>query len=378
MGCVMLVLLFTLEYAEAEWITLDFPKSSRTEAIGIDGGNIVGFYYGAEGERGFLYDLATDTWTSLSFPGADSTTPYAIDGKNIVGYYVVSGERHGFLYNMATNGWTTIGLSGETYAYGIDGNIVVGCYGSPGAYKGFLYDCVTTRWTTLEAPGAIQTYADGIDGGIVVGYGAVGVDDSWLYDIATATFTAFYGPTGGFAYPRDIDGKNVVGDYVVPGERHGFLYDGVSWTDLDFPGADATTPYGIDGGNIVGYYDASSRAHGFLYMATIDASVEIKPDTLNLGSKGRWITCYIGLPEGYDVEDIDIGSVALKKDEFEVGGEYGEFQTGKLMVKFPRKEVQDILEEGEVELTITGELIDGTPFEGTDTIRVIDKGGKEE
>ncbi|MGB2863557.1 MAG: hypothetical protein WBC05_09560 [Sedimentisphaerales bacterium] len=106
----------------------------------------------------------------------------------------------------------------------------------------------------------------------------------------------------------------------------------------------------------------------------VEATVDIDSDTLNLKSKGLWITCYIELPEGYSVEDIDIDTVALKNGDFEVGGEYGEFQTGKLMVKFPRAEVQDILEPGQVELTVTGELIDGTPFEGSDTITVIEEG----
>ena len=100
-------------------------------------------------------------------------------------------------------------------------------------------------------------------------------------------------------------------------------------------------------------------------------------DTLNLNSKGRWITAYILPPEGYDVEDIDPGTIALGDGDFEVGGEYGEFDSNIAMVKFPRSEVQANLEAGEVELTVSGEMIDGTLFEGTDTIRVIDKGGKE-
>jgi hypothetical protein len=111
-------------------------------------------------------------------------------------------------------------------------------------------------------------------------------------------------------------------------------------------------------------------------LTCLDAAIDIDPDTLNLNSQGKWITAYIEPPEGYEVDDIDLESVALKKDGFEVGGEYGEFQTNCAMVKFPRSDVQDILEPGDVELTITGKLIDGPVFEGTDVIRVIDKGGK--
>lgn len=113
-------------------------------------------------------------------------------------------------------------------------------------------------------------------------------------------------------------------------------------------------------------------------LTCLDAAIDIDPDTLNLNSQGKWITAYIEPPEGYEVDDIDLESVALKKDGFEVGGEYGEFQTNCAMVKFPRSDVQDILEPGDVELTITGKLIDGPVFEGTDVIRVIDKGGKKE
>jgi len=115
----------------------------------------------------------------------------------------------------------------------------------------------------------------------------------------------------------------------------------------------------------------------------IEAVIDIDPDTLNLQSKGEWITCYIELAEGYDVDDIDVGTVMLN-DQVQAEshpteiGDYDNDDISDLMVKFDRSAVQGILQVGdEVEITVTGELNDETPFEGIDTIRVIDKGGKK-
>ncbi len=104
----------------------------------------------------------------------------------------------------------------------------------------------------------------------------------------------------------------------------------------------------------------------------IEGSADVDPDTLNLKSKGKWITVYIDLPEGYEECDIVIQSVI-----FEVGGEYGEFDTvevewglvqdDSLMVKFSRAEVIDSIkafeEQPEISAVITGEMGDGTQFE---------------
>jgi hypothetical protein len=120
-----------------------------------------------------------------------------------------------------------------------------------------------------------------------------------------------------------------------------------------------------------GDFGCGAESHT-LAAASIAAVVDIDPDTINLKSKGKWITAYIGLPEPYDAGDIDLDTIVLKKDEFEVGAEYGEFESGRVKVKFPRAAVQSVLEPGEVELTVLGELEDGTPFEGTDTVRVIE------
>jgi hypothetical protein len=102
----------------------------------------------------------------------------------------------------------------------------------------------------------------------------------------------------------------------------------------------------------------------------IEAEIDIDPDTLNLKSNGKWITAYINLLEGYDVSEIDISSIML---EGSIPAEWGDIQDTTLMVKFDRREVEDLIggPSDNVILTVTGELVDGPEFEGSDTIRVI-------
>ena len=111
-----------------------------------------------------------------------------------------------------------------------------------------------------------------------------------------------------------------------------------------------------------------------LILATID----FDPDTLNLKSKGIWVTAYIELPtgHGYDVGMIDLASVVLNEVRAETDpteiGDYDSDGIPDLMVKFNRAAVQAILQVGDkVEITISGKLIDGRLFKGTDTIQVI-------
>jgi hypothetical protein len=110
----------------------------------------------------------------------------------------------------------------------------------------------------------------------------------------------------------------------------------------------------------------------------IPATIDFDPDTLSLKSKGQWVTVYIELPvgHGYDVSMIDLASVRLNSQiqaeakPTEIG-DYDDDGIPDLMIKFDRPSVQAILEVGNVVITITGELINGSAFEGKTIIRVI-------
>jgi len=98
----------------------------------------------------------------------------------------------------------------------------------------------------------------------------------------------------------------------------------------------------------------------------ITATVNIKPDSLNMKNKGQWIKAYIKLSEGYDVGDIDVSTILLNNTIPAISSRVIE---NKLTVRFDRTEVMALLSVGEATLTITGE-VNGTPFEASGTIRV--------
>lgn len=80
-----------------------------------------------------------------------------------------------------------------------------------------------------------------------------------------------------------IDAGNIVGAYRTASGLRGFLYDGTTWTSLNYPGTTGSYATSIDAGNIVGVYlDASGGDHG--YLATPEAVPE--PSTLLLLGSG--------------------------------------------------------------------------------------------
>jgi len=113
-------------------------------------------------------------------------------------------------------------------------------------------------------------------------------------------------------------------------------------------------------------------------MLAISVDVEITPKTLNLQSNGNWINCAISLGDGYDITDINISSIRLN-GSIEPAWANIDQEEQKLLVKFNRSQIQQMLldtREVSATLTVAGSLNDDTDFEGEDTIRLVNKKGK--
>jgi len=120
-----------------------------------------------------------------------------------------------------------------------------------------------------------------------------------------------------------------------------------------------------------------------IVASSIDASVEIKPETLNLKKNGV-ITAFIEfLDPSHNVSDIDLESIELHVDDA-VGSVVPlrcVVADGKLIAKFDASDVADLILLGHMQpippqdnqlkdLVVEG-MVKGEPFEGSDRIRVI-------
>lgn len=124
---------------------------------------------------------------------------------------------------------------------------------------------------------------------------------------------------------------------------------------------------------------------------TIPVTARLEPGTLNLASAGKWVTCYLKLGEGGDVGTIDGATVTLNDIPAYLGEpgwatpqandeNVADFEGDGIlerMVKFERAAVQAVVQPPEATMTIKGRLTDGTPFEGTAVLRVLDTDAKK-
>lgn len=111
---------------------------------------------------------------------------------------------------------------------------------------------------------------------------------------------------------------------------------------------------------------------------SLEATVDIKPETLNVNMRGKWITAYIILPEGYNATDIDQSTILL--DDLFKAEWATTVDAHILMAKFNASEVTDYLlwklyhmglERTTIELTVSGQLKPGSQFVGVDTITIM-------
>jgi hypothetical protein len=97
--------------------------------------------------------------------------------------------------------------------------------------------------------------------------------------------------------------------------------------------------------------------------------IKLTPLILNLKSQGRWVTAEISPPKDVDVKHIEIHTVML---EGSIRADWGKIRGNKLMVKFDRGDLEDILTPGTYNLKVAAHIDTCEYMEGnTETITVM-------
>ena len=164
----------------------------------------------------------------------------------------------------------------------------------------------------------------------------------------------------------------------------------IDWDALSSGGEGVTVMVDSDGDGVFEQsFTTGNMLTGDEFVLKTETTVDFDPDSLNLYSRGMWVTAYIEFPEGYDVADINVSSILLNGTvpvdphaPWAIG-DYDGDGVQDLMVKFNREQLRDyilanvnmtqLIEERfmKVTLNITGKLSDGTAFQGTTTITII-------
>jgi len=126
---------------------------------------------------------------------------------------------------------------------------------------------------------------------------------------ATYRFTTIYVPNSLQTFAQGISDGKIVGTYEdQEGNYHGFVYDGSKYTALDDPsenptGQKFTQATGISGGQIVGYYTGGDAAtHGFILSGTtyktLDDPTANGFGTMPYGVSGNYVAGQYSTPGG--------------------------------------------------------------------------------
>lgn len=319
----------------------------------------------------------------------------SIIGNNITangndGVELYSSSNNSIAENNITNNWAGVKLYYSSNNSIVGNNITANSiYGA-----GVLLFCsssngVTKNKITNNGYGILVYYY--CSNNNIVGNNIV---DSFCYGIWLGS------SSNNFIYHNNFV-NNTVQAYFYTSEANvwdnGYPSSGNYWSDyagVDVKKGSGQDRLGSDGiGDTPYFIDVNNRdRYPFMepWTSPAVATVDIDINTLNLKSRGEWVTAYIELPEGldinhiklldgYDVNDIDASTIRLNgtipaESEPKAIGDYDNNNIPDLMVKFNRTEVIEyILSEGikfgNVTLILSGKFCDGTSFMGSDIVK---------
>ncbi len=252
------------------------------------------------------------TFAPLAVPGAEGTSVTGVSGSGIaVGYYYSRAGEGAFIDNNGS--FTTFQVPGawQTWPGAVnDSGSVAGTYYYSGGYSGFVYNNSALQTISLFG-GAINT------SGTVIGtYGRQGVADSG------GTFSPVDVPGSNSTTPTGINASGEVAGYYLTAkyDEYGFTYDAGTYNTLYVPGSRWTAALAInDAGDVAGYYETPNfQFGGFIdragLLVTFTLPGEPYEGRMTLTQSGEVVGSYTDSSGNWHGYVYDAGSLATLDD----------------------------------------------------------------
>jgi hypothetical protein len=259
--------------------TINYPDDTFTQLLGINDSNEIAGYHGANINKGFTYELSSNTFTSENYPKSQQTQVTAINGNDAVktaGFYILNGKTIGFTDLKGT--FTSVAYPNKPFNQLLSQNNngqAAGYYSTTesggGPDTAYIYDEFGGVFEVFEIAASVSAQATGINNpGNVCGFyvDATGVNHGWLQVDGYFTVLDYPGSTGTQALGLNNKGL-VAGSWTdTSGNSHGFVYtvSSKTFTPVDDPdGMGTTIVNGInDNGLLVGFYGTAPINSGFV------------------------------------------------------------------------------------------------------------------
>ena len=248
-------------------------------AASSDFEDYAGYTRSDDGDKFVAFTIIDGVFNTYDFPGSKNTYFYALGNNgDAAGYYEDSNDLHRgvVLKNGELQEWD-FPDSDQTEIWGISdatGALTGNYIAADGIRRGFTGD------TIIEAPAALETYADFVSAGRLVGSY---VDAEGIYHPYARTpdgrFISIDLPGAATLEYMFLHGINDVGTLVgrskrvgdIPRTYVGTFRDGLQ--ELTYPESVFTQGYNINqDGSVVGHYQsADGRVHGFIARPTTQA-----------------------------------------------------------------------------------------------------------
>ena len=106
----------------------------------------------------------------------------------------------------------------------------------------------------------------------------------------------------------------------------------------------------------------------------IESDVRLDPQSLNLDSSGNFVQVKVeNFPENPEYTPLDVDGTSVEVENIGVDLKYGTWNNNRWIGKVDRLLVEDAIGTAgeEIEVDVSGQLMDGTPFAGTALIKAL-------